>query len=262
MGASAVVQADGLPPQWLGSSRRERTLRRLVGGATATGTVTVALTLLLGRGDDGDLLDLLLIVVVAGVVCTGLTWPFERRWRAARPVARYALLGGIAAAAAVLAIGDGEYALPGLAVAVPFGVVGGAVGAAVARRTPTGWLLPTLTASTLALGGAVGGAWLDARPPYPGSWLVVTGPSSPSGARPLAERVADGLRASKAPVSEQAWAAVAANVVTLREPGMVRIGYAQERPVERQITVDVNGDTACVTATVVRVTVADGACPS
>lgn len=95
----------------------------------------------------------------------------------------------------------------------------------------------------------------------PGERLVrrAAGPSTATGALPLAEVVAQQLRRSSDPLADGVWSRVAGSVVQPLPTGSVEIGY-ERLATERRITVAVEAQRACVVVTPSTIDVRDGAC--
>ncbi|MCW2777003.1 MAG: hypothetical protein JWN17_728 [Frankiales bacterium] len=229
--------------------------RAAVGGTVSTALVVGALCAV-GLGGP-----LLLLVAGAGVVGTLASWLLERGRPSSWPEARYGAVGVALALAVLLALGwsDPGFLLAVGFVALPAGAAGGAVAGLVAARLPARLLPGAACLGVAVLAGSGVVAVQRMLPPLPGSYLLVEGPSTAGSAGALAGRVAAGLRAQPDPLSDAAWAKVAASVVTPLEGGRTSIGYARTAA-GRRITVLASGQRACVDVRRDRVDTYAGTC--
>lgn len=237
-----------------GRTFRERLLRRAAGGGTATALLCVGLGLT--WLPDSSALGL---VVLAGVAATALSWPLEARAPGRRLLLRYGLLGAGTAAAVVGLLADGGLPFPIVTVAATLGAAGGVAAAGIARHAPRVTVGPLGVVALVACALTLAVVYRAQQPPFPGSYLQVTGPSTATGAQSLAEAVAKQLSRTADPLSDGAWSQVAGSVVQPLPTGSVEIGY--EGPAtERRITVAVDAERACVVVTPLTIDVEDGAC--
>lgn len=239
-----------------GGSASERRRRILTGGAVATAAATSGF---LAAGFEWSFI---LLLTLNGAVGTAVVSALERTRPASWPVARYAMLGTTLALASLLWLGRGEWT--GFALTLPIagvaGAAAGALAALTAARLPVRRLSWVLGVAVVVVAANVAGGIVRTLPWLPGSYLKVEGPSNWDSATLLAERLAERLRAQPDPLSADAWEQAASQTVTPGEGGGVEVGYDRTGS-QREITVWLNGERACVLVRPDSVVSRAGRCP-
>lgn len=134
-----------------------RLLRRCAGG-----TVTVAAAVLIFVSQEvNDPFSVGMYFVVAGVLCTALSWPLELLRPARWPVLRYAGLGALAGMTAVFFLPGGQdfWWFAALMFGAPIGGAGGVLGATTARYAPREILAPLSTSGAVIIAWIMASAW-------------------------------------------------------------------------------------------------------